>query len=666
MVWYKPNTWFSNSSEERVDESLKHFKSKDSSLSDKKMENQSGEGVEDLNIEGFGISGLSSFNMFYDRYINRTFKNEVDRIFNYRKMASNPEISDIVEDAVNESLQEDDDGYVMNLQIDDESINKKEQLVKKIHDEFYDLFYDKLNIEDNIWNLFYTYFVDGRVYFENVTNQSNTKQGLIGIKKLPSETMDRMYDRFGRVEAYLQYLKKNIKKPENMKEAEKDDNIIVFYPSQINFIPYQYGENKNSVYGYLEKCKVPYNSLKLLETSMVIYRIVRAPERFVFKIDTGAMPREKAMKFVEGVKQKMNKKQSFDPERGTLINNSDVLCIRKNTEIKLLDGRCLPLTQIIDEYKQGKENWVYTVNQDTHKIEPGKIVNAKLTRPNEKLVRVYLDDSNYIDTTYDHKFIMRDSSEKRADELKESDLLMDFIDNHKIAKIEYLEERDDTGCITVEGNHNFAVSSNDNSLIFLKNSILDNFWLPQGENRGSDVSSVGGSNIGFKELDDIHYFAKKLFRSLKYPISRIEQRFEDRSSENLFRGNAIGEITRDEIKWSKFLERQQKKFSNVFRDIFLLHLSFKGLQEKYGLSKDNIKVEFNSPSDYKEQMYQQLLDTRFNNYLQLSNEPEFSKKWLMIKYLKLTEEQIKENAEMKKEDKELGLVSEEDEGGMGF
>ncbi len=131
--------------------------------------------------------------------------------------------------------------------------------------------------------------------------------------------------------------------------------------------------------------------------------------------------------------------------------------------------------------------------------------------------------------------------------------------NHKVTRVEYLDERDDTGCITVEGNHNFGVSFNCKSLIFLKNSVLDNYFIPQGEGRGSDISSIGGNSSAFRELDDLYYFHKKLYRALKYPISRVEKHQEGRSDDVLFRGRSLGEITRDEIKWATFLEKQQKK-----------------------------------------------------------------------------------------------------------
>ncbi|NIU00538.1 MAG: portal protein, partial [Nitrosopumilaceae archaeon] len=78
----------------------------------------------------------------------------------------------------------------------------------------------------------------------------------------------------------------------------------------ISLVHYGYqGETKREFLGYLEKAKQPYNNLRLLETSVVIYRMIRAPERFVFSIDTGNMPKDKAMRYTEKIKQKFSKKQ---------------------------------------------------------------------------------------------------------------------------------------------------------------------------------------------------------------------------------------------------------------------------------------------------------------------------------------------------------------------
>jgi hypothetical protein len=84
--------------------------------------------------------------------------------------------------------------------------------------------------------------------------------------------------------------------------------------------------------------------------------LVRAPERFVFKIDVGNMPRDKALKYVNKIKKQMNRKQSYDPNTGVLEGTNNINCIRQNTEIKLLDGRCLSLTDVIKEFDAGKQN----------------------------------------------------------------------------------------------------------------------------------------------------------------------------------------------------------------------------------------------------------------------------------------------------------------------
>ncbi len=502
----------------RLNEAIKAFKTKDDNLTASDIKNKQGEGFEDISELGYGVRSLGSFNLFHKRYLNKDFRNEIERILSYRRMVSAPEIADVIEDAINESTQEDTEGYLINFEVFDDTISTKENIMDALNEEFYSLFYNRLKIEQNLWDWMYTYYVDGRIYLENIINQANKKEGIINIKKLPSETMDYFWNvKTGRIDFFIQYLRPNTKRPETKEEAEREKDMVCFEPKQISFIPYQFGFTKNNIIGFLEKAKIPYNILKLLETSLVIYRIVRAPERLVFKIDVGNMPRDKGMKFVERVKEKMSRRESFDPNTGTLVNTTDVL------------------------------------------------------------------------------------------------------------------------------------------------SILDNYFIPQGENRGSDITSIGGQSGAFRELDDIYFFHKKLYRALKYPVSRVEKHQEGRSDDLLFRGRSMGEITRDEVKWSRFLERQQKKFELMLKDIFLLHLDFKGLKKQYGLNKDNIQVTLNPPSDYKEQQEQMLLETRFRNYSELAREKEFSKYYLMRRFLQWSDEEIKENVEGFKKDKDLGL-KEEDSG----
>lgn len=105
------------------------------------------------------------------------------------------------------------------------------------------------------------------------------------------------------------------------------------------------------------------------------------------------------------------------------------LPIRKNSVIPLLDGRNITIEQLAKEYVEGRENWVYSVQDSTHRMVPGKVVWCGLTRENSELVRVWLDDGTYVDTTPDHEHVLRDGSKKRADALAEGVSLMPFYRN---------------------------------------------------------------------------------------------------------------------------------------------------------------------------------------------------------------------------------------------
>jgi hypothetical protein len=91
-----------------------------------------------------------SFNNFYSKYINQQFQTKLARIEFFRGMANNPEIADVIEDAINESLQENHEGKIINLKIDDPELSKKGSIIKNLDIEFEKLFNDTLNIRDSL------------------------------------------------------------------------------------------------------------------------------------------------------------------------------------------------------------------------------------------------------------------------------------------------------------------------------------------------------------------------------------------------------------------------------------------------------------------------------------------------------------------------------------
>ena len=136
-------------------------------------------------------------------------------------------------------------------------------------------------------------------------------------------------------------------------------------------------------------------------------------------------------------------------------------------------------------------------------------------------------------------------------------------------------------------------------------SMLEDFWLPRREGgRGTDVTTLsGGQNLG--ELEDIKYFQKKLYKSLNIPISRLE-------SEGGFNLGKSTEITRDEIKFSKFIQRLRKKFGELFQDLLKTQLILKGIitDEDWNHVKEFIVYDFKDDNHFQELKEIEILNER--------------------------------------------------------
>lgn len=146
----------------------------------------------------------------------------------------------------------------------------------------------------------------------------------------------------------------------------------------------------------LEAVYKTYKQKDLLEDCILIYRIVRAPERRVFYIDVGQLQGQRAMAYVERVKNEIYQRRIPNRTGGGT-------CLVLDTKIPLLDGRTLPLTDIIKEFEQGKKLWVYSVDPESGEICPGPVTWAGVTRKNTQVIRLTLDNGQTITCTPDHK-----------------------------------------------------------------------------------------------------------------------------------------------------------------------------------------------------------------------------------------------------------------------
>ena len=185
-------------------------------------------------------------------------------------------------------------------------------------------------------------------------------------------------------------------------------------------------------------------------------------------------------------------------------------------------------------------------------------------------------------------------------------------------------------------------------------SMLEDFWLPRREGgRGTEITTLpGGQNLG--EIDDIVYFQRKLFRSLNVPISRLE-------AESQFTLGRSTEITRDELKFTKFVQRIRKKFVPLFTDILKTQLLLKGVisPDDWKNIQEHIQYDFLADGHFAELKEAELLNDRINtlNQVEAYIGTFFSKKWVQKNVLRLTDIEIEE---MQKEiNKESGMDPED-------
>jgi hypothetical protein len=189
-------------------------------------------------------------------------------------------------------------------------------------------------------------------------------------------------------------------------------------------------------------------------------------------------------------------------------------------------------------------------------------------------------------------------------------------------------------------------------------SMLEDFWLPRREGgRGTEISTLpGGENLG--QIDDIVYFQKRLYRALNVPINRLEQ-------EAQFSLGRSTEITRDEVKFQKFIDRLRKRFSGLFIEILKKQLIMKGIitEDDWNLWKNDINVDFIRDNHFTELKDAELLMNRLQTLDQVQQYvgEYFSKEWVMKTVLHMDDDQLKDMKDQIGDEIASGDISDDEE-----
>ena len=439
-----------------------------------------------------------------------------------------------------------------------------------------------------------------------------------------------------------------------------------------------------------------FRMLALMEDMMLIYRLERSMERRVYKIFVGALDDKDIPGYVEQIADQFKRTPIVDPLTGQLDLRKNILPVWKKTPIPLLDGRTITIEELAKEFDEGKTNYVYSIQDKTHKIVPGKVVWCGKNYTADQLYKVTLDDDSYMVMAGEHEIIMRDGSKKRADEVVAGESVMPFYrknenisytreayheqvynpnsgkyeythkliadsikkkakdyiesqnENHKIKCVEVIDG-DDVYCMTVVGDngeedrHNFALrtfnsdESWNESGCFVSNCASDDIFIPTRDiNMANPIETLAGAK-NLDAIDDIKYIQKKVCAALRIPQSFLN--FEESQGEG--KGLALMDV-----RFARTINRYQQAFLMELTKVATIHLYLLGFDDDL----TNFTLTMNNPSTQAEQLELENLSKKISTVRDAVSDPgngipAMSLQRALKEIMKWSDKDIKENFE---------------------
>jgi hypothetical protein len=450
---------------------------------------------------GPGTPGNIVINKDYQAFIYASLdKDKNRRLMDYRRMAAYAELADCIDEICDECLVKDENDNIVTFNIRGNYSKEAKDAVEKEFKKFINIF----DLENKGWEQFRQFLIDGELFFENIIDEDKKDLGIIGLVSLPSELVNPVYQNVQNelVKGFL--IRKPVNEPAASMNVKDQEELFFMQKAQVTYINSGiWNEFKTIRLPYIENAKRAYRQLSLIEDSIVIYRLVRAPERLKFTIYTGNMPPPKAEAYLKRLMQQYWTKKNYDSQQG------------------------------------------------------GRFTNV-----------------------YDPQ------------------------------------------------------------------SMLDAYWFTKdASGNSSNVETLpAGQNLG--TLDDLNYFLRKLYNSLKVPASR----FMGQESAMFKDGT---EITRDELRFARFIIRIQRQFAMGIKETFIAHLKLKELWKKYKLRERALQIEFNVPTSFMAMREQQMLDLKFDNFIKITGNQSIATSYAQKYYLGFSDEQMKENREWQKKDSAL-------------
>jgi len=266
-------------------------------------------------------------NAYYGTYVDLegSVRNELELITRYREMSNHPELEQAIDDIVNEAITHDPTGKTVDIVLD--NLKQPESIKKKIIEEFQNI-QKMLNFNNLADDLFKRWYIDGRIYFHVVVNEKNPKEGIKELRYIDPRKIRKVReikkDRDPKTGAQIissmaeYYVYNDRGTTTQMYSAQVSQGLRIAPESIINVNSGLMDAKNTFVISYLHKAIKPLNQLRMIEDAVVIYRISRAPERRIFYIDVGNLPKGKAEQYLRDVMVKYRNKMVYDASTGEL------------------------------------------------------------------------------------------------------------------------------------------------------------------------------------------------------------------------------------------------------------------------------------------------------------------------------------------------------------
>ena len=266
-------------------------------------------------------------NAHYGTYVDLegSIRNELELITRYREMSNHPECDMAIDEIVNEAITHDTDGKVMDINLD--NLKQPETIKKKIIEEFNNI-QKMLNFSNLADDLFKRWYIDGRIYYHVIVNDKAPKEGIQELRYIDPRKIRKVReiqkDRDSKTGAQIiksiaEYYIYNDRGTATQSFTSSTNQGLRIAPESIINVNSGLMDAKNTfVISYLHKAIKALNQLRMIEDAVVIYRLSRAPERRIFYIDVGNLPKGKAEQYMRSIMTQYRNKLVYDANTGEL------------------------------------------------------------------------------------------------------------------------------------------------------------------------------------------------------------------------------------------------------------------------------------------------------------------------------------------------------------